>query len=194
METFAFLVGTVSLILAALTIVMLFILRKNIVDILNKDALIFNENYQIKKAAIEKAMMVVDEIESGAPRNFNSQEYIKKINSIYNELICVVSDTKLSNRFYEIAYDRTKMLQPADFVDFKSLCRKDLGLKTNKNAILSKLVFNQQMSNQPVQPTQPAQPSSPTQPTQPRPVQPRPVQPTQTSAQSPTTAPQNPNK
>lgn len=182
METFAFLVGTVSLILAALTIAMLFILRKNIIDILNKDALIFNENYQIKKSAIEKAMMVVDEIESGTPRNFNSQEYVRRINSIYNELICVVSDTKLSNRFYEIAYDRTKILQPTDFVEFKTMCRKDLGLKINKNTIQSKLVFSQQMNSQPVQP------SNSTQPTQPRP-----VQSTQTRVQNSTT-PQNPNK
>lgn len=137
MTFFAFLVGMFSLILSVITIVMLFLMRKNIVDILNKDTLVFSKNFEIKKQAFEKALYILDEIQMGAPRS-NSIEYNRKMNQIYNELLSVCSDIRIADTFYAMTKDTTKQLTEADFASFKLLVRKELGLTTKGSALIAK--------------------------------------------------------
>lgn len=132
MSTLTFLVGAFSLGLSVIAIITMFILRYNIIEILNKDALVFDKNFEIKKSALEKAMAIVDQIEAGAPRATTNIEYINKMKSIYNQLICVVSNPSLAEQFLTITLDKVKVPQAMDFVEFKQNCRKDLGLKVKK--------------------------------------------------------------
>ena len=137
MTFFAFLIGMVSLILCVITIVIIFLLRKNIIDIINKDTLIFSKNFEIKKSAFDKAMFILDEIHQGAPRS-NSIEYNRKMNQIYNDLLTVATDVRIADVFYAMVKDTTKQLTESDFASFKLLVRKELGLSTKGSTLNTK--------------------------------------------------------
>lgn len=141
MTFFAFLVGMSSLILSVISIIVMIIMRKNIVDILNKDSLIYSKNYEIKKQAFEKAMYILDEIKMGAPRS-NSVEYSRKMNQIYNELLTVSSDVRIADTFIAMAKDTSKQLTDADFANFKLLLRKELGLNIKGSALIAQAKHN----------------------------------------------------
>ena len=137
MTFFAFLVGIFSLILSVVVVVVMFLLRKNMLDILNKDTLIFSKNFEIKKQAFDKAMYILDEIQAGAARS-NSMEYNRKMNQIYNDLLTVTTDVRIADTFYAMVKDTTKQLTDADFASFKLLVRKELGLSTKGSALIAK--------------------------------------------------------
>ena len=137
MTFFAFLIGMFSLILSVIAIVIMFLMRKNILDVLNKDTLIFSRNFEIKKQAFDKAMYILDEIQMGAPRS-NSPEYNRKMNQIYNDLLSVTTDVRIADTFYAMTKDTTKQLTDADFASFKLLVRKELGLSTKGSALIAK--------------------------------------------------------
>ena len=137
MTFFAFLVGIFSLILSVISIVIMFLMRKNMLDILNKDTLVFSKNYEIKKQAFDKAMFVLDDIQLGAPRS-NSVEYSRKMNQIYNDLLTVSSDVRLADTFYAMVKDTSKQLTEADFASFKLLVRKELGLSIKASTLNAK--------------------------------------------------------
>ena len=141
MTFFAFLVGMFSLILSVIAIVLMFIMRKNILDVLNKDTLIFSKNFEIKKQAFDKAMYILDEIKMGAPRS-NSVEYNRKMNQIYNDLLSVCSDIRIADTFYAMVKDTLKQLTESDFAGFKLLVRKELGLSTKGSALIAKTKQN----------------------------------------------------
>ena len=137
MTFFAFLVGMFSLILSVIAIVVIFIMRKNILDILNKDTLVFSKNFELKKQAFDKAMYILDEIQMGAPRS-NAIEYNRKMNQIYNDLLTVSSDARIADTFYAMVKDTTKQLTESDFASFKLLVRKELGLSSKGSALIAK--------------------------------------------------------
>ena len=137
MTFFAFLVGMFSLILSVIAIVVMFLMRKNMLDILNKDTLVFSKNYEIKKQAFDKAMFVLDDIQLGAPRS-NTVEYSRKMNQIYNDLLTVSSDVRIADTFYAMVKDTSKQLTEADFASFKLLVRKELGLNTKSSTLNAK--------------------------------------------------------
>ena len=137
MTFFAFLVGIFSLILSVVAMVVMFIMRKNVLDILNKDTLIFSKNFELKKQAFDKAMYILDEIQAGAPRS-NSVEYNRKMNQIYNDLLTVTTDARIADTFIAMTKDTSKQLTDADFASFKLLVRKELGLSTKGSALIAK--------------------------------------------------------
>lgn len=137
MTFFAFLVGMFSLILSVIAIVLMFLMRKNILDVLNKDTLIFSKNFEIKKQAFDKAMYILDEIQMGAPRS-NSIEYNRKMNQIYNDLLTVSSDVRIADTFYAMVKDTSKQLTESDYASFKLLVRKELGLTTKGSTLITK--------------------------------------------------------
>lgn len=134
MTFFAFLIGMCSLVLSIFAIIIMVLMRKNVVDILNKDALYFSKNFEIKKQAFDKAMYILDEIRLGAPRP-NSVEYNRKMNQIYNELLTVSTDVRIADSFISMVKDTSKPLTEADCASFKLLVRQELGL-SNKNSML----------------------------------------------------------
>ena len=55
--------GFAGVIVAIIAIVVLFLTRENILDILDKDVILFDKNFELKKQAIERAMLMADELE-----------------------------------------------------------------------------------------------------------------------------------
>jgi len=144
MTFFAFLVGMFSLILSIIAIVLMFLLRKNVVDILSKDTLVFSKNYELKKQAFDKAMFILDEFQLGAPRS-KTIEYSRKMNQIYNDLLTVSTDARIADTFYAMVKDTNQPLTEADFAGFKLLVRKELGLSTKGSALISKTKEEEQV-------------------------------------------------
>lgn len=134
MTFFAFLIGMFSLILSVFAIVIMILMRKNLIDILSKDSLVFSKNFEIKKQVFDKAMYIIDEIKLGAPRS-NSVEYNRKMNQIYNEMLTVATDVRIADTFIAMVKDTTQPITEADSANFKLLVRQELGL-SNKGSIL----------------------------------------------------------
>lgn len=134
MTFFAFLIGMFSLILSVFAIVVMILMRKNLIDILSKDSLVFSKNFEIKKQVFDKAMYIIDEIKLGAPRS-NSVEYNRKMNQIYNEMLTVATDVRIADTFIAMVKDTTQPITEADSANFKLLVRQELGL-SNKGSML----------------------------------------------------------
>lgn len=179
--------GVAGCILALVAIIVIFVVKFDIKHTINRDNILFNEAFAIKKQAIENAMTIVDEIELGGNNIVHTAEFATKARKCYNELLCVSSKSNLADEFYTIAVEG-KTTTPVAIAKFKINCRKDIGLKTKASKIMKRAQSNIEMQstslrgepvreqinfNQP--PVRPVQPQS-----QP-PVRPvgRPVQPAQ---------------
>lgn len=183
LETIAMWGGIAGVVISLFAIIILFLTKQSINHILNKDAILFDQNFEIKKNAINSALSLVDQLVDKGEMIKTSADFSQKAQACYNELLCVASDIKLAEDFYDIAISQNTSFDETKAAQFKLMCRKDIGLK-NKNARILKRTLNKQSSeikttSQFSQP-QFSQPVAP-QPTQPMP-QPRPtVQPTATS-------------
>ena len=62
LENIAIIIGAAALFACFTTFITMLLLKKNIKDILQKDALIFDENYQIKKEAVSESFNISDYI------------------------------------------------------------------------------------------------------------------------------------
>lgn len=121
--------GVAGLFVSIISVIILFLTRKNIMDILDKDVILFERNFDIKKNAIEKSYKLIDEIQLRGQQITSNYDFIERAKSCYNELLCVVSDIAVANEFYDIAIAGS----PSDekrLNSYKISCRKDIGLKT----------------------------------------------------------------
>lgn len=206
--------GFAGLVLAVIAIVIMFVLRQNIINILNKDAILFNQNFEIKKQAIANALNLVDELYEKGNVVKSNFDFATKAKACYNDLMCVATNLHLADEFYYLTINTNADFSPAKILKFKYHCRKDIGLKTKVPAIkeekqkmqtnnFSGFANSMPQPSEPVQfvPSQPITPNpTPVQKTeQPRPVQPvqrpeaKPVQPAARPAQ-PTARPVQPSQ
>lgn len=121
--------GVAGLFVSIISVIILFLTRKNIMDILDKDVILFERNFDIKKNAIEKSYKLIDEIQLRGQQITSNYDFIERAKSCYNELLCVVSDIAVANEFYDIAIAGN----PSDekrLNSYKISCRKDIGLRT----------------------------------------------------------------
>ena len=205
LETIAMWGGIAGIAVAVFAIIILFLTKLNINHALNKDAILIDENFHIKQTAIAKAMEVVDEIVENGELVRTTPAFIQKAKLAYNELLCVLTDVRIADEFYNITMEEEVRFNEARIAQFKLMCRKDIGLKIGKangvRRVLAKQAKQkreeqlsqraQAMPQPPVQPMQqpiqyaqaPQQTVQQPQPApQPRPVQPRPMQPAQPMA------------
>lgn len=198
--------GFAGVIIALVAMIVLFLTRQNILDILDKDVILFDKNFELKKQAIERAMLMADELEEKGAQTKSNLEYVETAKKTYNELLCVVSDVRVADEFYNLIVDQTSMPTATQFAHFKLLCRHDIGLSNKKAKVLKRakatesalpeienasplnLSFDRQERPVPYTQPRPIQPQQPVQQTQPmqrpqRPMPPRPVQPMQQQSQ-----------
>ena len=184
-ESVALIAGIIGIVFSALTMVVLFLLKKNVTDILRKDALIFDKNFEIKQKALVESLNIVDEVLAKGKSICSNASFLDRSKKCYNELICVLNNTKLADAFYDIALNPNYIVTMDKVHIYKMLSRKDLGFKISK---LEYNTTNEQpevstynTAPQPVQPVTPAAEEKPTkiintttppaQNSQPRPVQ-----------------------
>lgn len=130
--------GIAGIVVALVAIIVLFLTRANILDILDKDVILFDKNFELKKQAIETSMLMMDELEEKGEQLKSSFEFEERAKKTYNELLCVVSDARVADEFYNLALDKTEALSATNLAHYKLLCRRDIGLSNKKSKLLKR--------------------------------------------------------
>jgi len=136
MQTIALWCGIAGIISSVLAIIIIFLVRKHIVDILDKDAILFDGSFSVKKEAIAAALNLIDHISSKGKQITFNPEFAMKAKHCYNDLLCVVSNMNIAQEFFNIALDTSIEIAPNQILNFKLLCRQDIGLKTKRVKLL----------------------------------------------------------
>ncbi|MBR6778774.1 MAG: hypothetical protein IKM43_01290 [Clostridia bacterium] len=170
-----------ALVLALLSVLIMCMLKKNILDILKKDTIIFDQNYALKKQAVEKAMSIIDEVAQNVQITNNS-EFKENAKDCYNQLLLVLTDVRIAEKFAELTFATNNSITEGKIVEFKTACRKDMGLSTKhfkkiKKSEDTEIVSIPQFSERPI--SQPVEPSFNPPPARENPtmVRPRPISP-----------------
>lgn len=142
-ENIAILAGVSAIVVSFMGIVAFLLLKKNIKDILQKDSLIFDQNFEIKKRVISESFSLIDEVEKNGKIIINNATFMERATNCYNELLCVVNNYKIIDEFYNIALNGAYAINKNITNNYKILCRKDIGLKTKK-------INNSNIQSQPV--------------------------------------------
>lgn len=132
MENLTLWCGIACLAVSFLAVIAVFLTRKNIKDIIDRDIIFFEKNFEIKKDAITSALDVVDEISLKGKSVIRDITFVHKAKQCYNNLLCVVSNIKLAKEFYDITLNTSKETTSLEIAKFKLACRKDIGFKTKK--------------------------------------------------------------
>ena len=126
LQTLAIWGGVLGLFASIFAIIIIYLTRKSIVDILDKDAIMFDGNLEIKKQAIEKSFKLLDDLLLN-PNISSNQEFIRQAKLCYNELVCVVSTLEIATLFNNFALNGVE-LNANRLEYYKMFCRADIGL------------------------------------------------------------------
>lgn len=128
--------GVAGLFVSIFAVIIIYLTRKNILDILDKDVILFSRNFELKKTAIENSFKLADEIQEKGEQIVSNLEFNQRAKTVYNELLCVVSDARVADEFYNLAIENTLPITESRIAQFKLHCRKDIGLSVkNSNGI-----------------------------------------------------------
>ena len=180
MEKMAILVGVAGILISIFAMIILYLTRSNIIDLLDRDVVMYDKNYELKKEAIEKAFNCLDMVSQNGVEVKNTAQHVQKAREIYNALLCTVNSAKLYQEFYRLAIDNTASgYSIEDIEKFKISCREELmATKKVKKEIFkgttSGLLNNKTIQN-PIAPQSPIIPQAPITPQAPmqQAVQPR---------------------
>lgn len=167
--------GLAGVVIAVFAIIILYLTRSNIVDLLDKDAIMYDKVYELKKNAFQNAFDILDYYEIYGMEVRSTKQFIQKAKTAYNDLMCMSHNPKIFEDFYTLTLDPNyTQITVQNIADFKALCRFDLGLKNKKNK--GKVVNNQLVAQIKTAPAKPMPTQQAPRPAQTRPT-PRPVQP-----------------
>jgi hypothetical protein len=121
-------VSTIICILVALfAVVLLYLTRNNIIDLLDKDVILYDKNYQLKKEALEEAFNCLDLIAQNGVEIKNNQQFITRAKEAYNALLCTMTNAKIYQEFYAKALDISVNGYSVEEIEkFKITCRAEL--------------------------------------------------------------------
>ncbi len=138
--------GFAGILVAVFAVIIIFLTRKNILDVLERDVILYDKNFELKKIAIERSLLLVDQIANSDNNVKSDKEFIEKARASYNELLCVADNIRLPEYFQGIALDINKNVLSTEIAEYKIMCRRELGLgmkgsvklKSSANAKLNK--------------------------------------------------------
>ena len=120
--------GIVGMGVALLALLLMIFAKKDIKDIVNRDVILFDQNFALKKQAIEKSFKLLDDLEQN-PAIISNAEFVKLAKQSYNELLCVMTNQMLAEQFKNLS-QTAGAINSSALAKFKFDCRKDIGLKT----------------------------------------------------------------
>ena len=122
--------GVAGVLVALFAIIILFLTRRNIINILEKDQILFEKNYEMRKQAIESSLNVVDYLVDYGTEVLTSKKFVTMARTAYNDMMVIVHNPKVIDTFYSLCLDETReSVSPIDVAAYKSLCRKEIGFK-----------------------------------------------------------------
>lgn len=125
--------GIAGVVIAVFAVIILYLTRSNIVDLLDKDAIMYDKVFEIKNNAFQNAFDILDYYEIYGMEVRTSKQFIQKAKSAYNDLMCTANNPKVYEDFYTLTLDQNYVqITVQNIADFKTLCRNDLGLKNKK--------------------------------------------------------------
>ena len=156
MENIAMWCGIGSGITSIIAVIVLFLTRKNIVDIIDKDVILFEGNFNVKKEAIAAALNMVDHISTKGKQITLNPDYAQRAKQVYNDLMCVINNQKIAEEFSDITLNQSSYVDDVRIDNFKAMCRKDIGFKAKfKKPTKKNVQYVQQAPNpMPVNPQQ----------------------------------------
>ena len=178
--------GIAGIVIAIFAIVILHLTRSNIIDLLDRDVVMYDKNYEAKKESLENAFNCLDAVAQNGTDIKNNPQYIQQAKEAYNGLLCTVNSPKLYQEFYRLAIDNTAYgYSVVDIEKFKIACRSELiskhkskaeGFKGSTSGALNS-EYNSPMPQQPMQPQPMPQQRPMPQQQMARPAQPMPQRP-----------------
>ena len=189
-ETIAKWSGFVAIFIAIFAVIILYLTRSNIIDLLDRDVVMYDKNYEAKKEALENAFNCLDAVALNGTDIKNNPQYMQKAKEAYNGLLCTLNSAKFYQEFYRMAIDLTATDYSIENIEaFKIACRSELitkrkrkaeGFKGYTSGALNSGIASMasRLSQKPAQPARPTQPRpaqvarAPQQPARPRPTPP----------------------
>ena len=126
--------GIAGIIIAVFAIAILYLTRSNIIDLLDRDVVMYDKNYEMKKDAFEQAFNCLDAVAQSGTEIKSNPQYAQRAREAYNALLCTTSCAKVYQEFYRLAVDATTAgYTTEDIEKFKIACRTELmGKRKNK--------------------------------------------------------------
>lgn len=172
--------GVAGIVIALFAIIILYLTRSNIIDLLDRDVIMYDTNYESKKESLQEAFNCLDLVAQNGVNIKNNPQYVQRAKEAYNGLLCTLYSPKLYQEFYRLAVDKTTAgYTIQDIEKFKISCRAELIAKRkNKHEGFKGVTFgaldegmmstiSQPISQQP-QRQQPAKPRPQQRPAQPQ--------------------------
>jgi len=129
-ETISLWGGFAGVVLAIITIVILILVRNNIAFVLDRDSIIFEQNFEMKKTTVENSINLVDYLLELGVDVISNKAFKTKCKSAYNEMLCLINNSKLIDTFYDLCLNDSRTAVDAEEIaDYKTMCRKELGYR-----------------------------------------------------------------
>ena len=127
--------GIAGIVIAIFAVVILYLTRSNIIDLLDRDVVMYDKNYEIKKDCLQEAFDCLDVVAQNGLDIKSSAQFVQRAKKAYNGLLCSVNSPKLYQEFYRMAIDSSASgYSIHDIEKFKIDCRNELIVKhKNKN-------------------------------------------------------------
>lgn len=125
-------IGICSLIVSIFAIVVIVLVKTSIRNILDKGTILFDENFVVKKDVLTNALNLVDDISIFGKKIVVDNAFARKSRDCYNNLICVVNNSKIIKEFENIAINPNIEISAFDIESFKIECRLEIGLKAKR--------------------------------------------------------------
>ena len=120
-------IGIGSLVVAAFAVVILYLTRNNIIDLLDRDVVMYDKNFEIKKECLYEAFNCLDLVAQNGSGIKSNPQFAQRAKQAYNGLLCVVTSPKLYQEFYRMAIDQTDNVYSVEEIEaFKITCRTEL--------------------------------------------------------------------
>lgn len=134
MEKIAMWGGVAGIVIAIFAMVILYLTRSNIIDLLDRDVVMYDKNYEAKKDALEQAFNCLDTVAQSGVEVKNNLQYAQRAREAYNALLCTMTSSKVYQEFYRLAVDTTTAGYTTEEIErFKISCRIELiGKRKNK--------------------------------------------------------------
>ena len=120
MQSIALFCGIAGMISSVVAVVVVILLRKHIVDIIDKDVILFDGNFNTKKDVITTACELLDHVATRGKQLTLNPDFANKAKHCYNNLLCVMNSLEVINEFFNIAINPNTNLYRNQIENFKS--------------------------------------------------------------------------
>ena len=108
-------------------VVILYLTRSNIIDLLDRDVIMYDKNYELKKESIEEAFNCLDAVSQNGVEIKTNPQFATRARQAYNGLLCSLNSAKLYQEFYRMTIDTTDNDYSIEDIEaFKIACRMEL--------------------------------------------------------------------